>query len=204
MDEQAPRSSSNRALRAGGDTVRRTLRDGRSIVIRGIRPDDKSLLLDGLHRLSDESAYFRFFRPKHELSEQELAYFTEVDFERHVALVAVLGERPVGVARYVVAQSRPPVTAEMAFTVDDAYHGLGIATAMLHELVRIARERGVDELRAMVLPDNRKMLDVFAHAGLPHTAELAEGTVEVRFPLAPDGALSRRAGRGARPGTSNS
>jgi hypothetical protein len=87
-------------------TARDRLLDGRALLIRAICPDDKPALQDGFHRLSSESAYFRFFGPKHELSSQELVFFTEVDFARHVALVAIIEEDPliVGVGRYVVSE----------------------------------------------------------------------------------------------------
>ena len=69
------------------------LQDGRSVLIRAIRPDDKQRLLDGFHRLRGKSIYFRFFSAKKELTEMELKYYTEVDFEHHVAIVSTIKKR---------------------------------------------------------------------------------------------------------------
>jgi acetyltransferase len=91
-------------------TARDRLLDGLALLIRAIRPGDKPTLQDGLHRLSSESAFFRFFGPKHELSPQKLVYFTEVYLARHVALVAIIEEENpliVGVGRYVVSEVEP-------------------------------------------------------------------------------------------------
>lgn len=167
-------------------TARDRLRDGRELLVRAIRPDDKPALQDGLHRLSDESAYFRFFQSKHEPSAKELAYFTEVDFAAHVALVAIVveeGPRVVGVGRYIVCEVEPIRAAEIAFAVDDAHQGLGIATILLRHLAKIARAAGVTEFRASVLSDNHKMLRVFARWGLPQRHTTEGGVVEVRLSL---------------------
>ncbi len=70
--------------------ARDRLLDGRALLVRAIRPDDKQLLQSGVHRMSPQSAYLRFLSPKHELSEHELIYLTEVDFADHVAQIAVV------------------------------------------------------------------------------------------------------------------
>ncbi|MCH5372582.1 MAG: GNAT family N-acetyltransferase, partial [Planctomycetes bacterium] len=141
--------------------------DGRKFLIRAIRPDDKQALQDGIRRQSAESVYFRFFRPKRHLSDTELTYLTELDFVTHVALGAQAREKgvdlPVGVGRYIVNESADRVrSAEVAFMVDDAYQGRGVGKALLRHLVGIAREAGIEHFVATVLPDNRKMLGVFA------------------------------------------
>jgi GNAT superfamily N-acetyltransferase len=166
-------------------TAHDRLLDGHDLLVRAICPDDKRALEDGLHRLTPESAYFRFFRPKHDLSPQELVYFTEVDFEHHVALVAVVAETQlvVGVGRYIVGDSEAVRAAEIAFAVDDAYHGLGIATILLRHLTDIARAAGISHFHASVLSQNHKMLDVFSHSGLPQERAVEEGVVEVRLLL---------------------
>lgn len=165
--------------------ARDQLINGESILIRAIAPNDKAALQDGMHRLSPESAYFRFSRHKYELSQRELAQFTELDFDHHVGLVAVVDDDTllVGVGRYIVCQQEPFRAAEVAFTVDDAHHGLGIGTILLHHLARIARSAEITEFRASVLSANRKMLEVLFHSGLPLTHTLKDGMVEVRLSL---------------------
>src|SRR6516162_491935 len=81
------------------------LRDGRTLIIRALRRDDKDILQEGMHHLSKRSRYYRFLTPKDELTPAELDYFTDVDLFHHVALLALLledgREIPIGVGRYV-------------------------------------------------------------------------------------------------------
>lgn len=143
------------------------LRDGRTAVIRALRPEDRDDLLAAVGRTSDQSLYRRFFTFKHGFTDREVDFYVNVDFVSHVALVAVLEEdgRPVivGGARYIVAQ---PGQAEVAFAVDDAHQGKGIGAALLRHLVALARQGGLTELIADVLPDNTAMLKVFGTSGL--------------------------------------
>lgn len=180
--ELGPLSCHPRAYRE-----RARLLDGREVVLRAIRPEDKEALLEGFHRLSDRSVYFRFFRPKKELSPAELAYLTEVDFEKHVALVAAIEEdgeeRGIGVGRYIVGPE--PSRAEMAFAVDEEHRGLGVATLLLSHLARIARASGLRELYGFVLYENRAMLEVFEHAGFPMKRRLEGHGLEVILEVGP-------------------
>jgi GNAT superfamily N-acetyltransferase len=134
------------------------LRNGRRIEIRALRPDDRSELVAAVGRSSAQSLYRRFFGVRRHFTEQEIAFFTKVDFINHVALVAMSKEngRPVivGGGRYVVLQ---PGKAEVAFAVVDQYQGQGIGAALMRHLVAIARETGIKELTAEVLPDNIPM-----------------------------------------------
>src|SRR6185312_10746477 len=105
-----------------------------------------------------------------EFSDREIAFFVNVDFVTHVALVAAVQEstRPsiVGGGRYVVVQ---PGQAEVAFVVVDEYQGQGIGSTLLRHLAAIARETGLHRLTAEVLPENTAMLKVFERSGLPLT-----------------------------------
>jgi RimJ/RimL family protein N-acetyltransferase len=143
------------------------LRDGRKVEIRALRPDDRAALLSAVGRASAESLYRRFFGVRGDFTEREIAFFLNVDFASHVALVAIVEEngRPaiVGGGRYVVVQ---PGKAEVAFAVVDAYQGCGIGAALMSHLAAIARRAGLEELVAEVLPDNLPMLKVFEKTGL--------------------------------------
>jgi GNAT superfamily N-acetyltransferase len=144
-----------------------TLRDGRRVLIRALRPEDRAGLLAAVDRTSDRSLYRRFFAFKRGFTDQEVDFYLKVDFVSHVAVVATLEEdgQPliVGGARYIVGQ---PEQAEVAFAVDDAHQGRGIGAALMHHLALIARRAGLKELTAVVLPDNTAMLKVFAASGL--------------------------------------
>ena len=104
---------------------------------------------------------------RRDFTKQEIAFFVNVDFVNHVALVAVADEDGraviVGGGRYVVLQ---PAKAEIAFAVVDQYQGRGIGAALMRHLIVIAREAGLKELVAEVLPDNIAMLKVFEKSGL--------------------------------------
>lgn len=157
------------------------LLDGRAIVIRAIRPDDKQLLLRHFNSLSERSVYFRFLGFKRALSEADLKALTELDFDRNAGLAATLGEGAdetfIGVGRYV--RSDDPSRAEVAFAVLDSYHGLGIGTLLLKHLSQLARARGIKQFTADVLGSNQQMLEVFAHSGFPVEYYNQAGTVRV-------------------------
>lgn len=164
------------------------LLDGRIIAIRAIQPDDRLNLQDIWQHLSEKSRYYRFFVPKKQLSDSELTYYSELDFSNHVGLLAVIIEKevpvPVGVGRYIVDSERDPTVAEVAFTIEDEYHGLGIGTLLLRHLIEIARSKGIREFRAFVLSENRKMLEVFEHSGLPLAKTLGlSGVLEITLRL---------------------
>ncbi|MGH9323173.1 MAG: GNAT family N-acetyltransferase [Vicinamibacteria bacterium] len=161
------------------------LLDGRTVVLRAIRPEDKRALATGFRRLSPQSVYFRFFQAKQDLDEEELRYLTELDFETHVALVAILEERelrlPIGVGRYILEEEGR--AAEIAFVVDEGHHGLGVATLLLEHLARIARSKRLEEFRAYVLAENRAMLEVFERAGFPMERRLEGNVIVVSLAL---------------------
>jgi RimJ/RimL family protein N-acetyltransferase len=142
------------------------LRDGSTIEIRALRPDDQDDMLAAVNRTSVQSLQRRFFVPKRGFSDKEISFFMNIDFANHVALVAQIDEdrHPViaGGGRYIVTQ---PGKAELAFVVVDAYQGKGIATKLMQHLVAIARDAGLKELTAEVLPENAAMLKVFSGFG---------------------------------------
>jgi len=150
-----------------GDVV---LRNGCSLVIRAIRPDDKQRLIDGFRRLTDKSIFFRFFSAKKYLTEKELRYFTEIDFEHHVAMVAAIvregKEDIIGVGRYIESRKKGPGRmAEIAFAVDDDHQHLGIGTILFERIVTCARNCGIPRLKANVLLENKYMLRICQNSG---------------------------------------
>ena len=163
------------------------LRSGISITIRAIRPSDKYGIASAFSRLEPESIDTRFLPAKTVLSEQELKTATEIDFDRVVALVATVRsegrETIIGGGRYVAFDSPPGRSAEVAFIVEEDYQGQGVASRILNHLVRIAREKGVDQFEAEVLHGNTSMLDVFSHSGLPMKRSETEGVVHVTLSL---------------------
>jgi len=167
-------------------SVGEVLRDGTRILIRAIRPDDKPLLLNHFHSLSERSIYYRFFGHKRSLEPADLHELTELDFLNHVGLAATVeaegGERFIGVGRYL--RSRDTTEAEVAFAVLDEFQGRGVGTLLLHHLASIARQRGVKKFAAFVMGDNHQMLEVFANSGFRTRDSYEAGTVRVTLDLA--------------------
>ena len=156
-----------------------TLRDGRKIQIRALRPQDRDGLTSAVARVGKESLYRRFFAGKREFSEKEVSFFVDVDFVNHVALVAVVKEGQatiVGGGRYVVVR---PGQAEVAFAVIDEYQGQGIGAALMRHLGAIARHSGLRELIAEVLSENVAMLKVFEKSGLEMSTKREGAVVHV-------------------------
>src|SRR5262245_2953915 len=160
------------------------LRNGRRVEIRALRPDDQAGLVEAVSRTSDQSLYRRFFGVRRGFSEMEVAFYVNVDFVNHVALVAVVEEGGrkmiVGGGRYVVVQ---PGTAEVAFAVVDEFQGQGIGAALMRHLTTIARHGGLTELIAEVLPDNSAMLKVFERSGLRFSTRREPGVVHITLQL---------------------
>jgi RimJ/RimL family protein N-acetyltransferase len=173
------------------------------IEIRPIRPDDKEALADGLRRLGPESRYRRFLAPLDKLSEEQLAYLTEVDHHDHEALVAVdpLSGQGVGVARFVRSDSDPEI-AEVAVAVADDWQAQGIGSALLHRLTERARDEGIHRFSGSVLEENQPMRELLAELGDVHVTDRAYGAIDVEVELPREGVgaalaeLLRAAARG--------
>ena len=172
--------------------------DGLRYRVRPIRPDDASRLVAFHGKLSTRSVYLRFFTVHPTLSETEVRRFTTVDYVDRLALVAMVEDRLIAVARYDRA---PGATeAEVAFVVADDYQHHGNGSTVLDDLADAARARGVTAFRADTLAENHAMLDVFRHTGFPVSARTEYGTVTLRFPIAPTADYeAARARRGSWP-----
>jgi GNAT superfamily N-acetyltransferase len=167
--------------------VDETLVDGERIRVRAIRPSDKAGLVDLFNRLSPNTRYFRFLGAKTCLTNAELVYLTELDFERQAALVAEVdrdGEaRIVGVARYAVLPVQPKARPEVALAVDDAEQGRGIGTVLLSHLARLARGQGITEFDAYLLAENDRMLAVFRRCGFEIDGSIDGGVMRLVLTL---------------------
>jgi len=165
------------------------LEDGGRVTIRAIEPTDRDRLRAAFHRLSAESVALRFMQAKRDLSEGELSYFVEPDFERHVALVATVGadqdEKIVGVGRYIRLDGEGrPGSAELALAVIDDYQGRGLGAYLLEELAGIAVESGIERFEAEVLAANARVLRLFEHCGYGVTPEhVGSGMLHVSLRL---------------------
>jgi acetyl coenzyme A synthetase (ADP forming)-like protein len=169
------------------------LRDGGLAYIRPIRPDDVGALDAMFRRMGRDSIYQRFFRHKDELTDEELSYFSNVDYEDRIAFVVEVGGVMVGGGRYDRLPDEPSV-AEVAFGIEDAHQGRGIGTHLLSHLTNYARHHGVESFRAFVLPDNYAMMRVFRSSGFTMHRDLGGGVYIVDFPVALTVEVTRQEG----------
>lgn len=158
------------------------LADGGTAHVRPIRPADADRLLAFYSRLSDESIYFRFFGPRPRLTDREVTRFTTVDYVNRVALIATIGTEMVAVIRY---DRTGEGEAEVAFLVEDAHQGRGVASVLLEHLAATARENGIQRFIADVLPANMKMMGVLRQAGYTAESHFADGVVRMTLDLTP-------------------
>ncbi len=160
-----------------------TLKNGETLRIRPIRPDDEPRLVALYERLSRHTAYQRFFTVMRRLPTDWIHYFANVDYRRRLALVAeretVAGVELVGVGRYEPADGE--ATAEVAFVLQDGYQGQGLGQVLLDEIVRAGTERGLKRFRAEVLGENRRMLRLLARRTRILERTIEQGVVSVLF-----------------------
>lgn len=144
-----------------------TLADGSAVTIRPIRPEDAAIEQEFVRNLSDESRYFRFLDTIRELSPRMLSHFTQLDYDRHLALIAVTErggrEIEIAVARYVASDDRGD--CEFAIVVADDWQNKGLGTRLMQALMSAARGAGLRVMRGDVMAGNHKMLAFMARLG---------------------------------------
>ena len=169
------------------------LSDGGVAHLRPFRPSDADRLVAFYDRVSPESKYLRFFAPYPRLSDRDVKRFTEVDYVDRVAFIITLGDDMIAVGRYDRIEDDH---AEVAFLIEDAHQGRGIAQLLLEHLAQAAREREITRFVAEVLPANRRMAKVFADAGYRVSKGIEDGVLAVEFPILPTdtsvGVMERR------------
>jgi len=142
-----------------------TLKDGSRVRVRPIRPEDAELELRFFRRLSERSRYHRFMQHLPELPPRMLARFTQLDYDRELALVALDPESGefIAVGRY--APNADGTSAEFALTVADEWQGKGVGSALLKRLCQAARDAGYRALYGYILAGNREMLELAHRLG---------------------------------------
>jgi len=158
------------------------LRNGASVRVRAIRPDDEPRLMALCRRLSPRTVYQRFFSFRRLLGEEAHA-LTNVDDRRRMAVVAEVddGQEPelIGVARY--GPSNEGTTADIGLVVADGWQGLGLGSLLLEEILRAGEQRGVHQFSADVLTENRRALRLLARYTAITRRAVACGVTSVVF-----------------------
>lgn len=160
------------------------LSDGTEVLLRAIRPEDEPAEREMLSSLSRESSRTRFFSTVKNISHERLILFCNIDYDRHMAIVAEVREngkqKMIGVARLIMNPDL--TTGELAVLVQDEFQGKHLGTKFIEMLIAIGREKGLDDIRATVLSDNHMMLNVFRHLGFTMHWE-PDGTSEAVLKL---------------------
>ena len=151
---------------------REKLRDGREVLIRPIGKDDAALERAFIERLSPESRYHRFLG-RYRISDEMIRRFTDVDFRRDMAFVALREEggkqTEIGVCRFCTSDEGE--SCECAVTVSDEYQGKGLGTLLMRHLIEVARERGIKRMVAIELAENIAMHALAESLGFKRDAE---------------------------------
>ena len=166
-----------------------TLRNGLQVLVRALRPDDGERVAEAFAKLDPESVYTRFFGPKPVLTANDYQTIREMDFDVRVALLVTLVEQGREIVIASGSYSRFAAdAAEVAFLVEEDYHGLGIAGRILKHLGKIAVASGIVRFEAEILAYNKAMLRVFEGCGWPIKTSNEDGCLHVSLDLSGLGA----------------
>jgi GNAT superfamily N-acetyltransferase len=162
---------------------RRAVGSLHELEIRPIGPADATRLVRFHESLSPETQRLRFFGTHPHLTAAEIERFTTVDGRDRDALVALLGDAIVAVARFDRIDDGD--RAEAAFVVADEWQGHGLGAALFRAISLRARRQGITRLIAFVLHENHHMLELFRHTGLPMTRRFDGGVIHVELDIEP-------------------
>jgi GNAT superfamily N-acetyltransferase len=175
-----------------------TLAGGIPIRVRPARPTDERMVQTFLYGMDEASIRYRFHGRLETLHHQRVQSFVNVDYEGTVTILALrIGEHDeeeevIGIGQYLLYPASG--MAEVAFTTALGYRSRGIATRLLEALIRMARERGIPAMFAMVLRENLPMLQVFKKVGRPLTTAYEGGfhhvTLDIRDAVAAPGGVA--------------
>jgi len=143
------------------------LRDGRTVLLRPIKPEDEPLWLEMFQSFSEESIRYRFFQIIKDTPHEVRVRYCNIDYDREIAIVAELTEegrrKILGVVRLIVEPDGR--SGEIAFIVADPWQGLGLGTKMIEYVIEICKEKGLETIYGIMLPDNRRAIRVMKDMG---------------------------------------
>jgi acetyltransferase len=149
------------------------LKNGTKVLLRPIRPEDEPLEAEMFNQLSKQSLYFRFFGFVPRVSHELLVRFTQIDYDREIAIIAEIEHKHkkhmIGVVRLV--HDAWNNKAEFAEVVADAWQGQGLGNEMMDFMLEIAEERGLNTVYASVLHSNKVMVHMFKRRGFSQKSE---------------------------------
>jgi len=170
-----------------------TLRDGRKLLLRPIRPEDEPAHYEFFSHLSPEDLRYRFFGIVRELSHQEMAKLTQIDYEREMAFIATTEGRgeggdgtPVTLGEVRAAGKPDNNSAEFAIIIRSDGKGLGLGTILMDKIIRYCRARGTKWLTGQALLDNQGMQGLAKKMGFSVRKDADDEVVEMKLQLNAD------------------
>lgn len=160
------------------------LRDGRTVILRPIKPEDEPLWLEMFQNFSQESIRYRFFEIIKDTPHEVRVRYCNVDYDREIGIVAELSEegrrKILGVVRLIVEPDGK--TGEIAVVVADPWQGLGLGSKMMDYMIEICKDKNLETIYGVMLPDNRRAIRLMKKMGFTVKA-LDEGTVKATLNL---------------------
>jgi len=167
-------------LRSRVDAV---FKGGLKARIRPITPSDESMIQDLFYNLSESSVYFRYFAPRRSMPHENLQRYVNVSEDEGLSVVVLTGprenERIIAESRYMLGSDQE--FADVAFMVDEKFHGLGIATFLLKHMIDIAKEKGIKGFKADILDSNSPMIAVFDKLPYVQHRKVRRGEISLKF-----------------------
>jgi acetyltransferase len=154
------------------------LRDGRTVLLRPIKPEDEPLWLEMFKNCSEESIRYKLFQTLKHMPHEVRVRYCNIDYDREIAIVAELTENG---ARKIVGTARVSIeldgkTGEIAFLVADPWQGLGLGTKLVDYVIEICKERGLETVYGIMLPENRKAIEFMKNLGF-QLKYMEDGTI---------------------------
>ena len=160
------------------------LRDGRTVLLRPIKPEDEPLWLEMFKNFSEESIRYRFFQIIKDTPHEVRVRYCNIDYDREIAIVAEITEdghrKILGVVR--VSLEPDQKNGEIAFIIADPWQGLGLGTKMVDYVIDICKDMKIETIYAMILPDNYRAVSLMKKMGFNIT-HLSDGTVKATLNL---------------------
>jgi acetyltransferase len=160
------------------------LRDGRTVLLRLIKPEDEPLWLEMFQNFSEESVRYRFFYMIKDTPHKVRARYCDIDYGKEVGIVAELEEKGrkkiLGVVRLEIEADKKE--GEMAFIVADPWQGLGLGSQMIDHMIDICRMRGLETVYSLTLPNNHKAIRLLKKRGftIQYRNDEAKATLKLK------------------------
>ncbi|MEM0057870.1 MAG: bifunctional acetate--CoA ligase family protein/GNAT family N-acetyltransferase [Candidatus Bathyarchaeia archaeon] len=172
------------------------MRDGRTVLLRPIKPEDEPLWLEMFQNCSEESIRYKLFQTLKHMPHEVRVRYCNIDYDREIAIVAELTEngkrKIIGTARVSIDPNGK--SGELAFLVADPWQGLGLGTKLVDYVIEICRERGLETIYAIMVPDNLKAIELMKKFGfaLKYTEEgVIKGTLNLKEEVPPPSSLEK-------------